>query len=65
MKEELNKDGKPQKKESNRNPGNKSPFSQIKNTMEGHSSRPEQVEDRISGLEDKIEIKEKNKRTLS
>jgi hypothetical protein len=29
---------KPQKKESNRNPGNKSPYSQTKNTMEGHST---------------------------
>jgi hypothetical protein len=27
--------------------------------MEGHSSRLEQVEDRISELEDKIDIKEK------
>jgi chromosome segregation ATPase len=27
--------------------------------MEDHSSRLEQVEDRISGLEDKIDIKEK------
>jgi hypothetical protein len=43
----------------------KSPFSQTKNTVEGHSSRLEQVEDRISELEDKIEIKEKNKRNLS
>jgi chromosome segregation ATPase len=43
----------------------KSPFSQIKNTVKGHSSRLEQVEDRISELEDKIEIKEKNRRTLS
>jgi septal ring factor EnvC (AmiA/AmiB activator) len=33
--------------------------------VEGHSSRVEQVEDRISDLEDKIEIKEKNKRNLS
>jgi hypothetical protein len=27
--------------------------------MEGHSSRPEQVEDRISELEDKMKIKRK------
>jgi hypothetical protein len=33
--------------------------------VEGHSSRVEQVEDRISDLEDKIEIKEKNKRNFS
>jgi chromosome segregation ATPase len=37
----------------------KSPFSQTKNTVEGHSSRLEQVEDIISELEDKIKIKEK------
>jgi predicted nucleic acid-binding Zn-ribbon protein len=43
----------------------KSPFSQTKNTVEGHSSRLEQVENRISELEDKIEIKEKNRRNLS
>jgi hypothetical protein len=29
--------------------------------MEGHSSRLEQVEDRISELEDKMELKEKLK----
>jgi hypothetical protein len=33
--------------------------------VEGHSSRLEQVEDRISELEDKMEIKEKNRRNLS
>jgi hypothetical protein len=37
----------------------KSPYSQTKNTVEGHSSRIEQGEDRISELKDKIEIKEK------
>jgi hypothetical protein len=31
------------------------------NTMEGHSSRLEQVEDRISELDDKMEIKGKLK----
>jgi hypothetical protein len=31
-------------------------LSQIKNTVERHSSTREQVEDRISGLEDKIDI---------
>jgi chromosome segregation ATPase len=41
-----------------------SPFSQTKNTAEGHSSRVEQVEDRISELEDKIEIKEKTEELL-
>jgi hypothetical protein len=43
----------------------KSPFSQTKSTEEGQSSRLEQVEDRISELEHKIEIKEKNRRNLS
>jgi uncharacterized protein YjgD (DUF1641 family) len=33
---------------------------ETKNTVEDHSSRLEQVEDRISELKDKIEIKEKN-----
>jgi hypothetical protein len=37
----------------------KSPFSQTKNTVEAHSSRLEQVENRILELKDKIEIKEK------
>jgi hypothetical protein len=32
---------------------------EIQNTMEGHSSRLEQAEDRISELEDKMEIKGK------
>jgi hypothetical protein len=32
--------------------------------VEGHSSRLEQVEDRIAELEDKIEIKEKTKEML-
>jgi chromosome segregation ATPase len=32
--------------------------------MEGHSSRLEQVEDRISVLENKMEIKEKNEELL-
>jgi hypothetical protein len=40
-------------------------FSQTENTVEGHSSRLEQVEDRISELKDKIEITEKNRRNLS
>jgi hypothetical protein len=43
----------------------KSPFSQTKNTVEVHSIRQEQVEDRISELKDKIEIKENNGRNLS
>jgi hypothetical protein len=43
----------------------KSPFSQPKSTVEGYSSRLEQVEDRLSETEDKIEIKEKNRRNCS
>jgi chromosome segregation ATPase len=42
----------------------KSPFNQIKNTVEGHSSRLEQVEDRISGLKYKIDIKGKTEELL-
>jgi hypothetical protein len=40
----------------------KRPLTQIKNTVESHSSRLEQVEDRISGLEDKTDIKEKKQK---
>jgi hypothetical protein len=36
----------------------KSPFSQTKNTEEGHYSRLEQVENRITDIKDKTEIKE-------
>jgi uncharacterized phage infection (PIP) family protein YhgE len=36
----------------------------IQNTMEGHSSRPVQVEDRISELEDEMEIKGKTEELL-
>jgi TolA-binding protein len=46
------------KKNQTKNLEIKSHFSQ-KKTEEGHSSRIEQVEDRISELKDKIEIKEK------
>jgi hypothetical protein len=35
----------------------KSSFSQTKNTIEGHSRKLEQVENRISQLEDELEIK--------
>jgi hypothetical protein len=34
---------------------------EIQNTMEGHSSRLEQTEDRISELKDKMKLKEKLK----
>jgi chromosome segregation ATPase len=37
---------------------------EIQNTMEGHSSRLEQAEDRISELYDKMEIKGKTKKLL-
>jgi hypothetical protein len=37
---------------------------QIKNTVEIHSSRLEQVEDRISGFKVKMDIKEKTKEYL-
>jgi chromosome segregation ATPase len=57
--------GKPQKKNQTEIQKIKSPYSQTKNTLEDHSSRLEQVEDRISELKDKIEIKEKNRRSLS
>jgi chromosome segregation ATPase len=42
----------------------KSPLSQTKNTVEGHSSRLEQVEDRILDLKDNIETEENNKEIL-
>jgi hypothetical protein len=32
--------------------------------VESHSSKLDEVEDRLSGLKDKIDIKEKNRRTL-
>jgi hypothetical protein len=37
---------------------------EIQNTMEGHSIRLEQVEDRISELEDEMEIKGKTEELL-
>jgi hypothetical protein len=37
---------------------------EIQNTMEGHSSRLEQEEDRISEVEDKMEIKGNNEELL-
>jgi hypothetical protein len=43
----------------------KSPYSQTKNTLESHTSRLEQVERRISELEDKVEIKEKTEKNHS
>jgi hypothetical protein len=37
---------------------------ETKNTVEGHSSRLEQVEDSISELKDKIKLKKKSKKML-
>jgi putative N-acetylmannosamine-6-phosphate epimerase len=37
---------------------------ETQNTVEGHSSRPEQVKDRISELKDKTEIKGKTEEML-
>jgi predicted nuclease with TOPRIM domain len=65
MKELLNKDMENLRKRIKQILEIRSPFSQTKNTAEGHSSRLEQVEDRISELEDEIDIKEKNRSTLS
>jgi hypothetical protein len=51
IKEELNKDMKNlRKRKQTEILEIKSPFSQTKNTVEGYSSRLEQVEDRISEL---------------
>jgi hypothetical protein len=53
-KEELNKDTENlRKKNQTETLEIKNPSSQTKNTVEGHSSRLQQVEDRISELEDK------------
>jgi hypothetical protein len=63
IKEELNKDMENlTRKNQTEILEVKSPYSQTKNSVEGHSSRLEQVEDRISELKDKIEIKEKQKK---
>jgi hypothetical protein len=62
IKEELNKDMENLRKKSQTEILEiKNPFSQTKNTVEGHSSRLERdlrLEDRISELEDQLEIKE-------
>jgi hypothetical protein len=59
MKEEFNKDIENlRKKNQTENLEIKISLSQIKNTGESHYSRLEQVEDRISRLEDKTDIKE-------
>jgi hypothetical protein len=66
IKEELNKDLENlRRKNQTEILEIKSPYSQTKNTVEGHSSRLEQVKVGISVLKDKIEIKEKNRRNPS
>jgi chromosome segregation ATPase len=42
----------------------KSPYSHTKNTVEGHPSRLERMEDRISELKDKTGIEEKTETLL-
>jgi uncharacterized protein YoxC len=64
MEEEINKDMENHTKKNKTNPENKNSLSHIRNTVESHSSRLEQVEDRISGLEDSIVIQEKTRRIL-
>jgi hypothetical protein len=65
MKKEFNNNMESfKKRELNRNPGNKKSIKSIKNTIESHSSRLEQVEDRITWFEDKIVIKEKVEKFL-
>jgi hypothetical protein len=64
IKKELNKDMEIlRKKNQTEIMENKILFSQTKNTVEGHSSRLEQVEDRTSELKDKIEVKGKKKKS--
>jgi chromosome segregation ATPase len=65
MKEELNKDIENlRRKNKTEILEIKSPFSQIRNRVEGHFSKLEQVLDRISGLKDKIDIREKTEELL-
>jgi hypothetical protein len=67
IKEELNKDMENlRRKNQTEILEIKTPYSQTKNTVEGYSSRLEQVEDRISECKDKIEIEgKKTRRNLS
>jgi hypothetical protein len=68
VKEELKKHMQNQKKKKKKNQTEtleiKIFLSQIQNTIESHPSRLEQVEDRISGLKDRTDIKEKTKNVL-
>jgi hypothetical protein len=58
VKEDINKDME-SLKESNRNLVNKKFLSKMKDIAESNFRTLEQVEDRISGLEDKIDIKKR------
>jgi hypothetical protein len=61
MKEEMNKDmGNLREKNQIEILEIKNPFNRIKKYSGRPLQRLEQVEDRISGLKDKIDIKEKN-----
>jgi hypothetical protein len=65
MEEEFNKDiEKLREKNQPETLEIKSSLNQIKNAGQGHFSRLEQAEDRISGLENKIDTKEKTGKLL-
>jgi Txe/YoeB family toxin of Txe-Axe toxin-antitoxin module len=60
MEKELNKDMENLRKNNQSEVLKiKTPFNQIKNRVEGHCSRRAKVEERLSGLKDKTDIKEK------
>jgi hypothetical protein len=66
IKEELNKDMENLKRKNQAQILEiKSPYSQTKNTVEGHSSRLEQVEDKNQSLKIKQKLKKKTRRNLS
>jgi hypothetical protein len=61
MKEGYNKDLENLRKENQtENLEIKSLLNQIKNTVESNTNKLEQVEYRISGIKDKIDVKHKN-----
>jgi hypothetical protein len=65
MKEEFNKDVENlRKKNQTEALETEISLNQIKYIGESHSNRLEQMEDRISGLEDKTDIKEKTEKLL-
>jgi hypothetical protein len=51
--------GKPQKEESNRNPGNKKSLSQTKNLVEGHCSQLQQWKTECQSLKRKWMLNQK------